>query len=163
MSYTTTYWETGYEWNGVIYPTQLSDIKFTRRTYDAGDLIINHDHTHSFSDDIRCSLSLNVDNSKKSMSKAIADIDKIRKVEVPIWLYLFIYFLGMLLAFGLSYIMLGVLRLFIWLAAILVVFLVLGITFAMTCITYVSFEEEESNDSKELAMLYNKIKRERIS
>lgn len=97
------------------------------------------------------------------MSKAIADIDKIRKVEVPIWLYLFIYFLGMLLAFGLSYIMLGVLRLFIWLAAILVVFLVLGITFAMTCITYVSFEEEESNDSKELAMLYNKIKRERIS
>ena len=89
------------------------------------------------------------------MSNAIQQIDEIRKVEVPVPLYLVLYFIGMLLAFGLSYIMLAVLRLYYVLAIILVVFLIVGITFAMGYITYLGFVEEESRDACRLADLYN--------
>lgn len=96
------------------------------------------------------------------MTDAIRLIDEVRKVDVPIMLYVFLYLLGLMLGGGLGYLMLGIIRLYVTLAVVLVVFLVGGITFAMIFITYISFEEEEIEDAMSLATLYNHIKRQRV-
>jgi hypothetical protein len=162
MSYKTSFWEEDLSWNGVIYPTENEDVKRVRRNYNPTDVVIcEKAEMKKFEDDVRCFLSDKVDQSKAKMADAIKQIDEIRKVDVPVPLYLFLYFLGMVLAFGLSYIMLAVLRLYYVLAIICVVFLVVSITFAMGYITYRGFCEEEERDAGELADLYNTIKRER--
>lgn len=161
-TYTTTFWEEGFEWNGVIYPLEMQDLRKTKRDTGAEELIINDINHDGYEDEIRCAVELMVKKAKTAMADAIRLIDEVRKVDVPIMLYVFLYVLGLLLAFGLAYLMLGIIRLYVTLAVVLVVFLVLGITFAMSLITFVSFEEEEQEDARSLATLYNHIKRQRV-
>ena len=158
--YQTSFWEEGLSWNGVIFPTENSEVRKVKRQFNSTDVVISdRAELRKFDDDVRCYLSEKVESSKAEMSEAIKQIDDIRRVEVPVPLYLVLYFLGMILAFGLSYIMLAVLRLYYVLAIILVVFLIVGITFAMGFITYLGFVEEETRDSCRMADLYNTIKR----
>lgn len=142
---------------------EVNEIKIVKRKFDATDLIIEMTEAmaNQFDDDVRCSIGPKVTKSKDEMSNAIKTIDEIRKVEVPIKTFLFFFLLFMSFIFGLAYIMIGVMRLFIWIAVGLVVYLVCSGIFAFSYITYVSFAQEEIDDAKTMAELYNKIKKER--
>jgi hypothetical protein len=82
-------------------------------------------------------------------------------VPIKTFLVLFVLFLGYI--FGLAYIMMNVMRLYIYTAIGLVVFLIAADIFAFSYITYISFATEETDDSFRMADLYNRIKKERNS
>ena len=127
------------------------------------DVVINvtDKQLNDFEDDVRCAIGPKVAKSKMEMSNAIAEIDRIRKVEVPIKTFLFFFILFTGFIFGLAYIMIGVMRLYIGVAVALIIFLVLSNLFAFSYITYVTFSSEEIEDAYKMAELYNSIKRER--
>lgn len=159
--YKTKFWESGCKWNGVIFPIEESEVKQQKRKHDVSDIIINVADKGDCEDDIRCSIGDKVSACRAAMTQAISDIDKIRAVDVPIKTYITLYIVFMLFTFALAYIMTGVMRLYIALSIVLIIFLILGNTFAFGLITYIGFKEEESADAKKLACLYNQIKQER--
>jgi hypothetical protein len=71
--YTTKFWEEGIEWNGVIYPAEIFEIKNFTRKFDVTDVIINMQDglKNSFEDDVRCAIGPKVAKSKEEMGKAI--------------------------------------------------------------------------------------------
>jgi hypothetical protein len=140
----TKFWEKDCQWNNVIYPIEESELPQFKRNHDVSDIIINVNDKDAFEDDIRCSIGDKVVNSRTSMEQAIAEIDRIRAIDVPIKTYISLYVIFMIFTFGLSYIMTGVMRIHIALSVILIIFLILGNTFAFGMITYVGFQEEES-------------------
>lgn len=68
----------------------------------------------------------------------------------------------LLCIFGIVYVLLGVVKMAIKFSIPIAVGLVFFSTLAMALITYCGFKEEEIEDAKKLAELYNNIKDERI-
>jgi hypothetical protein len=68
----------------------------------------------------------------------------------------------LLIIFGLVYVLLGVVKMPVKFSIPICVGLVVFSTLAMALITYCGFKEEEIEDAKKLAELYNKVKDERI-
>ena len=140
----TKFWEKDCQWNNVIYPIEESQLSQFKRNHDVSDIIINVNEKDAYDDDIRCSIGDKVAQCRAAMEQSIAEIDRIRAVDVPIKTYISLYVIFMIFTFGLSYIMTGVMRIHIALSVILIIFLILGNTFAFGMITYVGFQEEES-------------------
>ena len=160
----TNFWEKDTEWNGVIFPLHMEDIASFKREYTSQDICIKPIDANSsdLTEDIRCDIEVSVLKCKTAQQTVIEIIDKIRKVDVPWKIYLIIWVVMLLIIFGLVYVLLGVVKMAVKFSIPIAVGLVVFSTLAMALITYCGFKEEEIEDAKKLAELYNKVKDERI-
>jgi len=114
---------------------------------DAGDIIFD--------------LSTNVRRSRALQMKAIAEIDRIKKVDVPWKAYLTIYVILIILAAIGSY----VVGMFYRVSSTLVISICIGYMVSLTImffvITFFGFKAEEEQDVEKLCHFYNLIKKER--
>jgi len=84
------------------------------------------------------------------MTKAIAEIDKIRKLE-PKWLLLLVLYIIVIVAlFVVAYILNAVVRLHRTTAIVLTVLLIVLGTIALALITFIAVQEENIGDAKQL-------------
>jgi hypothetical protein len=163
MSYKTSFWEEGIDWNGVVYPVTAQEIKPSPRKFDISDIAINLADKDMLNGDVRCDIPNHVVRSKNAMGQAIKDIDKIREIEVRWKLFLCLWTVTLLVVFGLAYVLNAVVRLPRKTAVGLSVFLIVACTLAYAFITFIQFYEENIDDAKKLTELYNKVRTERDS
>ena len=97
------------------------------------------------------------------MADTIAEIDRIRAVDVPWRMYLILFIILMLLLGLVTGGLFQFLRLPTAFMVLAMISLVVLMVFAFLAITFFGFKEEEIDDAKKLAKLYNAIKVARIN
>ena len=97
------------------------------------------------------------------MAETISQIDRIRAVDVPWRMYLIMFIILMILLGLITGGLFQALRLPTTFMILAMVSLVVLMIIAFLVITFYGFKQEEIQDAKRLAALYNEIKVERIN
>jgi len=154
-------WDDDVDWNGVIFPVTLRTIK----DFKGSNVAIRSPKTYQEVDagEVSFDIQSSVRRSRKRMAETIAQIDRIRAVDVPWRMYLIMFIILMILLGLITGGLFQSLRLPTSFMILAMVSLVVLMIIIFLCITFFGFKQEEIQDAKRLAALYNEIKVERIN
>ena len=154
-------WDDDIEWNGVIFPVSLSTIK----DFKGSNVAIRNPKCYQEVEagEVSFDIQASVRRSRKHMVETIAEIDRIRAVDVPWRMYLIMFIILMLLLGLITGGLFQFLRLPTAFMVLAMITLVVLMVFIFLAITFFGFKEEEIEDAKKLANLYNNIKVTRIN
>lgn len=145
-------------WNGVVFPATRAYLKAYA---DRNPAINSKNFESTETGDVTYDMWNQYKRSVKSQSKAIAEIDRIKALDVP-WKRYIIYYISLLVTAVAVSIFVGITYRIPTgqIAGISSAFLVcLSIAFGL--ITFFGFMAEEEQDVEKLCDLYNRIKKER--
>ena len=154
-------WDDNVEWNGVIFPVNLKTIK----DFKGSNVAIRNPKSYQDVEagEVSFDIQASVRRSRKHMADTIAEIDRIRAVDVPWRMYLIMFIILMILLGVITGGLFQYLRLPTTFMVLAMISLVVLMVFIFLAITFFGFKQEEIEDAKKLANLYNDIKVARIN
>ena len=154
-------WDDNVEWNGVIFPVNLKTIK----DFKGSNVAIRNPKSYQDLEagEVSFDIQASVRRSRKHMADTIAEIDRIRAVDVPWRMYLIMFIILMILLGLITGGLFQYLRLPTTFMILAMISLVVLMVFIFLAITFFGFKQEEIEDAKKLATLYNDIKVARIN